>query len=527
MTMLLLRYIWISFLLIGCCLPPVRGCYDMYLSPKWYICIGSALLWLANESVLMLRGKRGFYLEQSCVQNGLVACSLFTGFYAVCMFFCRHQIMLSGPYDNPAGLAFCMSVPLAYEIERMHQSQGRLRWLLMGVLVCTVLMILCTRSRTGVIALSLSFLLSAWKSHWARVKRIVSVILIMGGVVCMSLLSIQKSDSTSGRSFIMGRTLEMIAQHPVRGYGPGGFHRHYMDVQAAYFASHPHSSYAELADEVSHPLCEFLQVWTDYGLVGLLLLACALFVPFINYSLRPPSSADRMYGLSVPLVVFSCFSYPFHYPMAWFVLLWTWIPLLGEIKKQRYLSFRIFNKRIWGVLCFVCALSAFIFLLRQWTFDYEWDRIARWSMQGHSREMMPRYRALALHKSSDALFLYNYAMEQFYAGELESASQTAEACSQRISGYNLELLRGDIFRLLGQNSKAMYHYQHARQMCPVRFAPLSGMLMIYAADGQKAAEGEKVAREILDKRVKVPSPMVEQIREQAKDYLNRQVLHLR
>lgn len=80
----------------------------------------------------MLRGKRSFYLEQSYVQNGLVACSLFTGFYAVCMFFCRHQTMLSGPYDNPAGLAFCMSVPLAYEIERMHQSQGRQRWLLMG-----------------------------------------------------------------------------------------------------------------------------------------------------------------------------------------------------------------------------------------------------------------------------------------------------------------------------------------------------------------------------------------------------------
>ena len=518
--MLLLRYIWIGLLLAGCCLPPVHGCYDMYLSPKWYLCIGSVLLWLANESILLLRGKHCFYVEWSYLLKGLTVCSAFAVVYSVCMFCCQRQMLFSGPYDNPAGLAFCVSVPLTFGAERLMQSHGRQRWILAGVLLLAVLIICCTHSRTGVLAVLLTFFINVLKQSRERVKRIVSVAFIIVCVACVTALSVQKTDSTNGRSFIIGRTFELIARHPFTGSGAGGFRRQYMDVQANYFAMHPHSRFAELADDVSHPLCEFLQVWTDYGFIGLLLFFCVLFVPFVYYSIRPPSSSCSLCGLSVPVVVFSCFSYPFHYPEAWLVLFLAWIPVLRNMKRGKYHAYAVCHHRGVGGLSCVFFLVAFLLLLRQWAFDYEWDRIARESLRGHSREMMPRYRALYQHKSSDALFLYNYAMEQFYAGEWEPSSRTAETCSQLMSSYDLELLRGDIFRSCGQYSKALRHYKRARWMCPVRFAPLGGMLMVYAVDGQDDA-GEKMAQEILDKRVKVPSPMVRHIRMQAKDYLDR------
>ena len=75
--------------------------------------------------------------------------------------------------------------------------------------------------------------------------------------------------------------------------------------------------------------------------------------------------------------------------------------------------------------------------------------------------------------------LYNYTYELYYMGHLDEAARIAKECEQCANGYNLQLLTGDIHQMQGDSETAITHYQHAHHMCPIRFAPLSGLLQTY------------------------------------------------
>lgn len=47
---------------------------------------------------------------------------------------------------------------------------------------------------------------------------------------------------------------------------------HYMDVQADYFTRFPHDANSMLADNVRHPLDEYLAAMVDFGCIGLFLI---------------------------------------------------------------------------------------------------------------------------------------------------------------------------------------------------------------------------------------------------------------
>ncbi len=89
-------------------------------------------------------------------------------------------------------------------------------------------------------------------------------------------ISVVKTDSTNGRRFILERSWELVQARPFAGYGPGGFLREYMPRQADYFKAHADSGHAWLASEVYHPLNEFVWVWIEFGLPGVLLSLGAL-----------------------------------------------------------------------------------------------------------------------------------------------------------------------------------------------------------------------------------------------------------
>ena len=81
----------------------------------------------------------------------------------------------------------------------------------------------------------------------------------------------------------------------------------------------------------------------------------------------------------------------------------------------------------------------------------------------------------------------------------------------------MELLAGDAYRHLQQHKDALRHYENAMWMCPVRFAPLEGMMQVYMDNGDKL-RADSMAQVILSKPVKVPSPQVEEIKRKAKEY---------
>ena len=119
-------------------------------------------------------------------------------------------------------------------------------------------------------------------------------------------------------------------------------------------------------------------------------------------------------------------------------------------------------------------------------------------------------------------FLYNYTYELYSMGHLDEARQTATECALYANGYNLQLLTGDICQMQGDFETAISHYQNAAHMCPVRFAPLSGMLQTYQQTGN-TVKADSIAQTIIDKPVKIPSPDIDEMKAEAASLLELKV----
>lgn len=486
-------------LLLGvCALPPVYGLWDATVVPKWYACgwlllaMGVVFLWKSY------RPRKNDFLKGVRMGACLFAVIEFCFVAYECMAFPQRVLTVGakGTYDNPAALALCLCIFLPFLCPR-RQMQRRTR-LLLGMLSFLCLsMLIASQSRTGMLAVTfmlLVFLLRhlCWNTFYKTTLLFVSVLAVSFFVFA------RKTDSTLGRLFILQRTWEIVDQQPVFGAGPFGFSRTYMNCQAAYFRQHPNSSSALLADEVRHPLNEFLLVWVDYGLLGLLLLV-GVFV----LALKSAWSITLFYSL-LALLLFSLFSYPFHQPLSWLVL--------GTPFVKGFDAVHVPNPLRYG--CFFLFVILLGLLTYRFVLEIQWSSAALKSLHGQSRAMMPEYERLRPHFNHHPYFLYNYAAEQYQADEFEQARRTLNECGRYLSGYNVELLSGDICRRLREYDAAQAHYLQAHYMCPSRFAPLEGMLHVYMQQGDTLSACS-VASMIRCQQMKVPSSDVLRIKREA------------
>lgn len=99
----------------------------------------------------------------------------------------------------------------------------------------------------------------------------------------------------------------MIWLHPWFGYGNGGFEAHYMDIQATYFMRHPFSEYGMLADNIKHPLNEWIAATIDFGFIGLFVIV-SFFALTIRYANKHPSkNSSQELMILIGIGIFSCF----------------------------------------------------------------------------------------------------------------------------------------------------------------------------------------------------------------------------
>lgn len=511
-------------LFAACFFPPVRGFSEEWLRPKWVLAEAVGLLVLLTFGIQVLvackhrdSGRRAFGLR-GCVEDAfceaLVGVAFLEAVYAIVRVFRGGQegMAASGTFDNPAGLAFCLCAALPFHACLWQGCPGKL-WFRSALAVSALVIltaILCTGSRTGWICLALYaalWLQKQWQGH--RMMKLTILAVLAVGLAWG--ISVVKTDSTNGRRFILERSWELVQARPFSGYGPGGFLREYMPRQADYFKAHADSGHAWLASEVYHPLNEFVWIWIECGLPGVLLSLGAL-AWLLSGLFRRRDIFSRMLAVSLcACVVFALFSYPLKYPLASVV----GIAAVGRMCSGMLGRGRM-NGKCWrgaGMAGIVVAVVALIKVSVAYSYEYEWSRVARLALRGHSREMMPRYAELYGHYCHDASFLYNYAAELFYAGRYEEALSTARECRALWPSYNLSLLTGDICRAAGKYGEAVRHYEQAHWMCPVRFAPLEGLYYAYKS-GRQPDRADSVADVVVRKRIKVDSPDVQRIKKE-------------
>ena len=426
------------------------------------------------------------------------------------------QTAVTGSFDNPAGfaLALALSLPAGMYLLRLPERFKWQRACIYVVMAIVVIALLSSASRTGYLS-ALCTGIYAYVLCDKKHSRWIGLSLML---VCLSLgfLYLFKQDSADGRSYIALCAWQQIADSPCWGHGRYGFLANYMGYQAEYLMVHPNSRFAWLADNTRHPFNEWLYLMVRYGIVGLVLcvgiLLSIIRLPLKMAFLLNRREVARRYlptAFLVALFPFTLFSYPMQYPLAWVILIMA-VAMLARYTKSVACLHARWLLPVVSLLGACCAIPLCYRTIRD---EVVWYDVAMRSLSGQTRYVMPRYEELYTRLRHSPHFLYNYAAELNYIGEYHHSQQILDECMRRMDDYDSRLLAASNHEHMGNYGLTEQHLRKASAMCPVRFVPLYQLANLYGKMG-RYDDQRRVARQIVDKDVKVPSLRITDIKDE-------------
>lgn len=188
---------------------------------------------------------------------------------------------ITGTFGNPGPLGGFLGILCAGVINVIYRRRGindihTLAWAIIGVFL--MYGVIASGSRSGLLAAFTGSVVIfirriVYLIQENRIKRVVvecfSALMILSTVSV--ILYCLKPDSADGRLLVWLNTLRLIPDYPVFGCGTGGWTANYMLYQVDFFATHPHSPFIMLADNVAYPYNEILHIGAEHGLPGMAL----------------------------------------------------------------------------------------------------------------------------------------------------------------------------------------------------------------------------------------------------------------
>ncbi len=477
---------------------------DILIDAKFYFTYGLAAvtgtIWASRT------------LLSSKVQTFPLAALLESTFWIVCtaeaIFFTLQKIGIilpynkfgAGSFENVAGFSSCLSFSLLMGWETMEKWNKPIQWLFYVSKVICIITIIWAQSRTGMLCI-LTFLMQKYCPKHQQKRMFILLPLIIGGAL------FYKSDSSKGRWFILQRSHELACEHPWLGWGKNGFIAHYMDFQAAFFVRNPQNEYVMLADNIHHPLNEWIAVIVEYGIMGAAIITLFLAFTFL-YALGHKNHKTHL-GITTlgHIGIFALFSYPFQYPFTWLTLGFSlWCIYRNTLQR---------HTKIIALVCFCCTITFGYKITIDCQSNIELAQIQDKIHYGLAPKMIPRYQRLYPKMKDDSRFLFYYATALYLSERYPEALKEARRCKSLFADYELNLFLGDIFREMKQKDSTLYYYTHAHNMCPSRLTPLYEIYRTHQMYGD-TIECQKLRKIILEKPIKVKSEETEQIIQEIK-----------
>ena len=339
-----------------------------------------------------------------------------------------------------------------------------------------------------------------------------------------------KKGSSDGRLFIWKVTTNMIADTPVFGVGFDKFKTHYMNYQGAYFKEHGETSEALVTDNTYYAFNEFLQFFSENGVMGFLILTIILYT-LIKISKK--KEHIELYviamGTLLSIAIFASFSYAMQIlPIKIILIFMLSLMACLEIKKFQINFFnvsKIIHKTVGivalgGVIFIVTVQVNFINKLEQGFKTWqEALTIYNYGDYGGSLEIFKQAYAV-LHHDGD--FLANYGKALTMAKQNKEALEVLENAKSHINTTLLQTALGDAYKGLHQYNKAEEAYNMAYNMIPTRFYPLYLLANLYD-ESEQPKKATNMAEKILNKEVKIPSTAIKEIQAEMKKMFKKQI----
>ena len=159
-------------------------------------------------------------------------------------------------------------------------------------------------------------------------------------------------------------------------------------------------------------------------------------------------------------------------------------------------------------------LNKFYFANKEWRNAYILYQVAAYDA------CLNDYRKAYSLLRKDGDFLVNYGKALSMAGKHEKAIEILNEAQDYLSNTIVYTALGDSYKALGQYKKAEQAYLHAWYMIPSRFYPKYLLAKLYNETGQQA-EAVAIAKELLNKEVKIESTAIEEIKEEMREIISQ------
>ena len=183
---------------------------------------------------------------------------------------------MTGTFGNPGPLGGFVAMGIVVMAGLMTTMRNKAATATVAALTCLAAVVLvCADSRAGWLAtaVGIAYLFGRYIARaWRRIPiwgKCVALVVSAGVLVAAYFY---KEKSANGRLLIWRTTIDMIADSPLTGHGSGSHAEQYMYYQAKYFEANPESPLADRAGVVDRSFNDLLRVWSEGGLVALLIV---------------------------------------------------------------------------------------------------------------------------------------------------------------------------------------------------------------------------------------------------------------
>lgn len=446
-----------------------------------------------------------------------------------------------GPYSGFLAIVFPVAVHECIFWYLYDKDCWNFRRCLGWVALLSLLLVLpAGMSRTAWIAALVSgvyvylslmvFPMEGWYTeHKKKVWTIVAATLVALAVAGAGLYHLKK-DSADGRLLMWKIAAAAVQEHPWTGNGWNGVAAAYGQAQEDYFAKGDYTeTEARVADAPEYVFNEYLQVALAWG-IPVLVVALAV-IGLSIYHLHKDVDCGIAGGL-IAFAVFAFASYPLQYPA-----LVTTLAILLFVAFVKVWRPDEFWQAVFSVTAMLIGMACLWFAVNKecaYRKYRGWGECQMLYHAGQYEEAAKKYASVYESPFWDypgmdwnPRFLFEYARSLYKIGLWdESTAILKEAL--KVSGDPM------ILDLIGKNESAMYrfdsaeqYYRRAAARVPSRIYPYYLMVKLFSyRDNYQPEKLRAAARVVLDKRPKVPSQAVRQMKEETRKILKEKQIKL-
>ena len=358
-------------------------------------------------------------------------------------------------------------------------------------------------------------------------KTILLITVLLLSILALAGIYQLKKDSADGRLFGWKISMQAIFKQPVTGVGFGNFPPTFGKEQATYFEQGK-GSQAEfrVAGKGEYAFNEFIKITVEHGITGLLLFLgflAALILPDRKACKRKPLAVMALGGIST-LLAFSMFSYPFSIaPLLLCFFLYAGL-LSGLAHKYTRAIIHLEIPRSIARPAALLSIAVLAILADEMKDQYQamksWKEAAilkNYKDYTKACEEMS-YAKEALSYDGNFLFEYGQALTKAEKHE-EAIPVLLKAAVQTSDPYVFNSL-GKSYQALKKYKKSEKAYWHAYYLIPHKFYPLYLLGKLYD-EWQKPEKAVAVANQLLNKKVKVTSLAIDEMKKEMKKILKK------